>query len=306
VKVSAFVNRASMRGFLVLSAGLAPLCLAAPVARAGSAVVGELFPPPVPQVTSRISGVTSDGQGGLLILENRGDIKRVSATNAAVLGTTVVLAPGFSRSSLEYRPATGDLYTTRLNSAGVEEVLYRIAPGGLESPVGLTGGHFAFPSLAMDPQDNLWAFSASSIYTSNTTPTLYTLDKSSGVASFATTITGVSQFDQIHTLVIDEFSRFFVSTANNIYQVNPSTGAASPATTTGLPSLSFFSDLAFDSATDKWYGIEERRGTSPRTYFLREISGMPAVPEPAAVLLVAPLAVSIFRRRRPTLRAAAN
>lgn len=295
MRCSSVTRVAVMRGAL-LSAVMLALCNGA---RAGSTVIGELFPPPMTQVTSTVSGVAIDGQGGALILEGRGNIKRVSTSNASVLGTVVTLSSGVYRSSLEHRSSTGQFFTTRpMSVAPFHERLYSISSSGAETLVGSTGGIWSFPSLALDSSENLWGMSAADIYNqSSVTPALYTIDKTTGLATFATVI-NVPQFQQLHALGIDEGNQFFVTSADNIYQVNPASGAATLVTTTGLPFQSHFSDLAFDRTTDKWYGVESRRATNPDTYFLREITGMPPVPEPAAVSLLAAAAIGLRRHRR--------
>ena len=269
----------------------------------GSTVVGQLFPPPISQMTSTVSGLTFDAQPGPLILEGRGNIKRVSPTDASVLGT-ILLPAGFHRASLEYHSSSGDFFTTRrtiIAPFGEQEALYRVSTAGAETLIGGTGGSFSFASLALDPQENLWALSGKDIYNpSSFALTLYTLSKTTGAATFAATLSGVP--GQAPALGIDEAGRFFVSTMDGIFGIDPITGAGTPVTSTGLPFLSHFSDLAFDDATDKWYGVEERRATSPYTYYLREITGMPAIPEPASLALIAAGAGLALRRRRITSR----
>jgi hypothetical protein len=265
-------------------------------AEAGSTVVGQLFPPPNSEAGSTVCGITFDTQANPLVLENLGAMKRVSAANAAVLVTTT-LSGVDSRRSLEYRPSTGTFFTTK--PLGAQDALFTITAGGVETQIGEMGGFFNFISLGLDPADNLWLLSDTELGDPfDFGGALYSVNKSTGAASLAVELTGIP--NQVHALGIDKLGRFFVSTSNSIYQINPVSGAGSFVTSTGLATApDFFHDLAYDAASDKWYGVEERRSVSPRTYYLREITGMPAVPEPASpALLVAASALGLRRRHR--------
>jgi hypothetical protein len=170
-------------------------------------------------------GVTFDGQPNPLVLESFDDIRRVNVANAAVVGT-IPLPPidDGSRRSLEYRPSTNTFFTTHVETppfANTQDVLYSVSPSGVETLIGSTNGFFNFLSLAVDPSDNLWLLS-DTVQGDPFHPdgALYSVNKSTGVATLATRLTGL-EFDQVHALGVDEAGHFFASTHSSIYQINP-------------------------------------------------------------------------------------
>jgi hypothetical protein len=263
-------------------------------AEAGSILIGQLNPTPN-DLTWGYGGIAFDGDPNPLVLENGGHLKRVSVTNAAVLESVPLAgAPTFWR-SLEYRPSTNNFFTTRRTST---DVLYSRTVTGTPASVGSTGWNFNFLGLAYDPSGALWLASDSNpAVPFPIVPGLFTVNPSTGATALACNISGVG--GQVNSLGIDEAGQFFVTTSSSIYQLNPVTGAATFVTSTGLASGSdFFGDIAFNPNTDKWYGVEERRSGSPRQWYLREITGMPAVPEPGSIATLAPVALCAMRRRR--------
>jgi hypothetical protein len=132
---------------------------------------------------------------------------------------------------------------------------------------------------------------------------IYVIDKTTGAGTRQRTYLNDDDFT---SLTIDPLGRFFISSIGDthvspgmIHQLDPATGTMSFVTTTGLTGSDHFRDIRYSPADGKWYGLEERRTASPRAWYLHEITGMPVVPEPGSIFVIAMAgAVALPRRSR--------
>jgi len=114
---------------------------------------------------------------------------------------------------------------------------------------------------------------------------LWTVNKLTGTATPVQTF-GTS-LGQLTALAISPEGKFFVASFSSsgfssIYEIDPITGKSTFITDTGLASLSILNDMAFNPSTNRLYGIEERRGAQPRTWYLVEVTGLPSPVTPFA------------------------
>jgi hypothetical protein len=250
-------------------------------------------------ITPAVSGITFDDllPGEPLVGTNSGlHLARLDPTNAAILQLYNLPASNTVR-SLDYI-GNGLYYQIR----GQPNTLHVLNPlFGTATPIGtgLDSTLFNIIDTAIDPTTGkLWAIS----------------DRNGGELLQINTLTGVATregyiagLNHVVSLAIDPTGRFFVSNSsgestieNQVFQLNPTTLAATPVATTGFRGSDILLDFAFDPTDKKWLGIIDNSSTPTRQWLLVSLDfpGSANLPEPASLLLLASTLPLLARRRK--------
>jgi hypothetical protein len=268
---------------------------------AGINVIGELQPQPQANVSAGIHGITFDTDSNPIILDRWAwTLQRVDKNTAAVL-SSVTSKPVLSFSDqLVFDPSTMALFTRTYEDSG-GDALVRIDPLTHDHvTVGLFGTPFInFGGMAIDASGTLWMGIDSS------TESLWTVNKSTGAATFQRNITFPGGL-QLHTMMIAADGTFYASAkalgfndgGEGIYRINPSTGAATFLTSTNPPASAYaLISMAQDPGTLRYYGIWQHLDFSESKYKFQlvEVTG---IPEPSGLGLLL-WVFGLALRRRP-------
>lgn len=242
------------------------------IASAGSIVIGQINPPGL--TAGGITGITFDGAANPLVIDGFGrTIWRLNLHDASVISTFPLTTEEVNTRSLDFDVTTGRYFTSRRFAAG--DYLSTVDPHSrIVTDLGVMGS-FNFLDMAINPRTgDLWLVNdcANIACTLAGGGSLWTVDKLTGTATPVQTF-GTS-LGQLTALAISPEGRFFVASSSSIYEIDPITGQSTLVTNTGLAPLSLFTDMAFDPSTNRLYGIEQRRGSTPNAWYLDEVTGL--------------------------------
>ena len=219
--------------------------------------------------------------------------------------STLVGATGFiGVNSIDFNPLTGVLYGIANNGGGVAQLITINPATGAGNLIAALSPNFQSPDMSFNPSGTLYSWSEASPDHLNRV----------NITTGATTDVGPSGIGTLHTgLDLNSVGAIYVKSGNNVYTINPVTGAATFLITV-TAAATFENVLAFDP-TDKLYTVDRRTGNSD-LYTLNLTTGTstligatglptlsalafaPVVPEPATLSLLSVAVLVLWRRAR--------